>query len=142
MQAARKDRKQAIVYVRDIAAGYLEPYEFGGPNKLGGKALIKPVNVPVNQYGNLPRKKLAQLKAKGNVFIGKVKTKAGTVDGVWQRIPPTRKQPGHLKLLLRFADAHQVKQHLGYRDRAARIISANFNAVFGKALARAMATAR
>ncbi|MDA5503284.1 hypothetical protein PGS44_17235, partial [Yersinia ruckeri] len=34
---ARKDRLQARVFVRDIAAGYLEPFEFGGVHKLNGK---------------------------------------------------------------------------------------------------------
>lgn len=142
VQGARKDRLYAVVFVKDIAAAYLAPYEFGGLNKLNSRALIEPVNVTLNQYGNLPRRKLAQLKAKKGVFVGKVKTKAGEVDGVWQRVPPKKGAPGHLKLLLRFADAHQVKQHLNYRERARRIVAANFNRVFGRALGRAMATAR
>jgi hypothetical protein len=30
------------VYVRDIAAGYLEPFEFGGDHKLNSSALLNP----------------------------------------------------------------------------------------------------
>ncbi|MCW6612354.1 hypothetical protein NFB55_17380, partial [Yersinia ruckeri] len=76
---ARKDRLQARVFVRDIAAGYLEPFEFGGVHKLNGKALLNPKNLKLNKYGNLTRNKMSQLKAKDNVFVGDV----DGVNGVW-----------------------------------------------------------
>lgn len=163
VKAARKDNLQAIVFVKDIAAAYLAPYEFGGTNKLNSKALLKPVNVPLNQYGNLGKNKLAQLKGRSNVFVGSItfKKNGQTVSGVWQRNPvpvgfrtrgDDRKgtKGGHsqvdglhttLKLLIRFADAHPVKQHLDYRKHAEALVRANFNREMGQALARAIATA-
>ena len=154
VRAARKDNLQAIVYVKDIAASYLAPYEFGGMQKLNGKALLNPKNVQENQYGNIPRRLLAQLKARSDVFIGPVKTRKGEIiNGVWQRPIATAPLAGrrglrktnstdHLKLLIRFGDAQPVKKHLGYRARAQKVVNATFDAEFSAALAKAMATAR
>lgn len=140
---ARKDNLEATVYVKDIAASYLAPYEFGGSNKLNSKALLKPVNLPTNQYGNLARNKTAQLKAKANVFVGKVKGRGGQeIEGIWQRIPAAKGKPQSLKLLVRFTDAHKTTQHLDYRKRAEQLVHANFNAEMGRTLARAIATAK
>jgi hypothetical protein len=142
VKAARKDTQQATVYLKDIAAAYLEPYEFGGINKLNSRALLRPANLRVNQYGNLSRTKLAQLKARQDIFIGKVKTKSGEIDGVWQRIKAMRGKPASLKLLIKFEDAHEVTQHLGWRDLAKKVVAANLNREMGKGLAKAIATRR
>lgn len=143
VRAARKDNLEALVFVKDIAAAYLAPYEFGGSNKLNSRALLMPVNTPLNQYGNLAKTKLAQLKAKGNVFVGKVKGKGGEeINGVWQRVKAAKGKPAGVKLLIRFADAHPATQHLDYRKRAELLVRSNFNREMGIALARAIATAR
>lgn len=145
---ANKKTLTAEVFVKDIAAEYLEPYEFGGQNKLNSEALIKPVNYTKNQYGNVNRNTIKRLRGKSNIYIGKI----GGVNGVWERTPVqknTRKrkngivqqQKAKLKLLFIFDDAHEATQHWGYLDRAQKIINRDFNRVFGKSLARAIATA-
>lgn len=140
---ARKDSLQALVFVKDIAAAYLKPYEEGGTNKLNSRALLRPANAPLNQYGNLAKTKLAQLKAKGNVFVGKVRGKGGQeINGVWQRIPARGGKPASVKLLIKFEDAHPVTQHLDYRSRAEQLVRSNFNREMGKALAKAVASSR
>jgi hypothetical protein len=131
----------ATVYVKDKTASYLAPYEVGGLNKLNSRALLKPVDQKVNQYGNLPRNTVKRLAAKKNVFIGKVRTKNGDVDGVWQRQKVRGKQGG-LKLLVKFDNAHIVKQHLDYQGLARRTISRELKAEFAKAMQKALATAR
>lgn len=45
---ARKNNLRAKVYVRDIAAEYLEPFEFGGEHKLNSQALLNPKNIKLN----------------------------------------------------------------------------------------------
>ena len=142
IQGARKDTLQAKVFVRPIAAKYLEPYEKGGSHVLSGRALINPKNIKLDSYGQLPRKALARLKARKDVFIGKIKTSKGAVNGVWQRIPAKRKLPAHLKLLIRFGDSLPVKKRLSYRSRAQAIVDRRFNAVFAEAMSRALASAR
>lgn len=156
--AARKERPEATVFVMDKAADYLEPYERGGVHKLNSKALLNPKDIALNQYGQLRKGALAALKARNDIFIGPVRTKKGIVNGVWQREAAsaaiTNKKTGKtristrginksgaLKLLLRFGDALPVKKHLGYQARATAVVNANFNREFGKALAKALATA-
>ncbi len=39
--------------------------------------MLAPRAVGLNQYGNLPKSKLASLRAKPNVYIGPIKTKSG-----------------------------------------------------------------
>ncbi|MCP3017974.1 hypothetical protein [Cupriavidus basilensis] len=142
VKLATKSSLTATVYVKDIAAAYLEPYERGGSNKLNARALIKPVGQKVNQYGNLPRTTVKRLAAKKNVFVGKVKTKAGEVDGVWQRTKAVRGKSAGLKLLVKFQDAHQVHQRLGYVDLARKVVASSFRRELGVTLARALANAR
>lgn len=142
VKKATKANPVAIVYVKPAAAAYLLPYEVGGPNKLNSKALLKPIGAKVNQYGNLPRNLVKRLASKQNVFIGKVKTKAGEVDGVWQRTKKTRGKKAGLKLMVKFEDAHEAKQRLGYQALAKRMVPATFKAELDKAMAKALATAR
>lgn len=155
-RGARKDNLTATVFVRDIAASYLEPFEFGGQHKLNGQALLNPKNVKLNKFGNLPRNKLSQLKAKPSTFIGEI----GGVNAVWQRKKPkgkkgkkrakrspngTRrervKQPAP-KLLIRFGDALPVSPTLGYMDRASKMASALIPGELSKAISEAIRTAK
>ncbi|HEX7906846.1 MAG TPA: hypothetical protein VF534_01970 [Paraburkholderia sp.] len=142
IKKATKSNPVAIVYVKPIAAAYLLPYEIGGLNKLNSKALLKPVGAKVNQYGNLPRNLVKRLISKPNAFVGKVKTKAGIVDGVWQRTKKTRGKQAGLKLMVKFEDAHVTNQRLGYRALAKRMVPATFRAQLDVAMAKALVTAR
>lgn len=160
VKAARKTQPEAVVYIRDIAASYLNPYEVGGEHKLigTGKTWLNPKDKALlNPYGNLSKKTLTRLKQRSDVFIGTVKTKRGErMGGVWQRpylrpnpkrrgrskVPAGSNTTGRLKLLVRFGDALPVRQHLDYRERADWVIRKQFNKAFGQALARALATAK
>ncbi|HFF9159678.1 TPA: hypothetical protein ACGE83_000567 [Klebsiella pneumoniae] len=152
---ARKNDLRAKVFVRDVAAEYLEPFEFGGEHKLNSQALLNPKNIKLNKYGNMPRNKLSQLKAKPNVFVGEV----NGVDAVWQRRKPKkakkkrarrsangtrrpkRKQRAP-KLLVRFGDALPVTPVLGYMDRSKAMAEALMPAALSRAIADAIKTAK
>ena len=142
IKLANKTSQTAMVFVKDIAAAYLLPYEVGGQNKLNSRALIKPVGQKVNQYGNLPRTTVKRLASKKNVFVGKVKTSVGEVDGVWQRTKAVRGRKAGLKLLVKFQDAHEARQRLGYQDLACKLVGPSFKRELGAALARAVASAK
>jgi len=142
IRKATKRDPTAVVYVRPVAAAYLLPYEQGGKNKLNSKALLKPVNAKVNQYGNLPRNLVKRLSERSSVFVGKVNTKNGVVDGVWQRTKKARGRKAGLKLMVKFEDAHDVRQRLDYRGVAARTVRQAFPIELDRAMARALATAR
>lgn len=152
---ARKNNLRAKVYVRDIAAEYLEPFEFGGEHKLNSQALLNPKNIKLNKYGNMPRNKLSQLKAKPNVFVGEV----NGVDAVWQRRKPMKAKKKRAKrsangtrrpkrkqrapkLLVRFGDALPVTPVLGYMDRLRAMAEALMPGALSRAIADAIRTAR
>ncbi|WP_256852793.1 hypothetical protein [Pantoea sp. Fr+CA_20] len=154
---ARKSNLQAKVFVRDIAASYLAPFEFGGQHKLNSSALLNPKNIKLNKYGNLPRNKLNQLKAKDNVFIGEV----GNRNGVFQRVKSkkgkkakkrlkrsangTRRERGKSpapKLLIQFGNALPVKPVLGYMERAEKMAGALMPAALSAAISLALRTAK
>lgn len=171
VRKATKLSQEAILWMMDTTAAYLVPYQFGGTNVLNSRALLKPIAAMANldQYGNLPRNMLRSLKGRSDVFVGTVQTSHGPVDGVWQRATaegaprPTRTtvnsktgrvivrktagfMPQHkgrkLKLLIKFDDPHAVRQNLDWFGVAQRTVVAAFNREFGRAMARAIATAR
>ncbi len=154
MRGATKRTLTATVFVKPIAAKYLKPYEDGGVHVLPGKKLLNPKDIKLDSFGQLPRNVLEKLRARKDIFIGPVKAKSGTINGVWQRIPPkdgqkarrgraaTAAQPGHLKLLIRFGDALAVNKRLNYRSRAQAIVNSQFRSAFGRAMDKALATAR
>ena len=163
VRKANKARMEATVFVKDITAAYLLPYQFGGKNVLNSKALLKPVEAvkDLDEFGNLPRNFLRKLKGRADIFVGTVQTKAGPVNGVWQRdmsvdleLPLTTRAgkvrqakhrlntSGRLVLLVKFTDAHPAKQYLDWFGVAERTVAKNFNRAMGRALARAIASAR
>ncbi|POR52769.1 hypothetical protein B0G62_10466 [Paraburkholderia eburnea] len=158
MTAARKTNLEATVFVMDRAAGYLIPYEDGGVHKLPGPALFNPKDIDLNQYGQLGRGIMAKLRGRKDIFIGKVQTSHGPINGVWQRLEISRsggvrrkragqgslydKDLGALKLLIRFGDALPVRQHLNFELRAYQIVNMGFRREFGRALGKAIASAR
>jgi len=156
VKAARKTDLTATVFVKPIAAKYLEPYETGGVHKLSSRALLNPKDLQLNAYGQLSKGTLARLKARPDIFIGPIKTAHGVVNGVWQRsvaegVKVLSKKgrklgkvntTGKLKLLLRFGDALPVKQRLRFGGTAISLVSRRFNPVFSLALQKALATAK
>ncbi|HBR1088977.1 TPA: hypothetical protein L9K94_004040 [Klebsiella pneumoniae] len=152
---ARKNNLCAKVFVRDVAAEYLEPFEFGGEHKLNSQALLNPKNIKLNKYGNMPRNKLSQLKAKPNVFVGEV----NGVDAVWQRRKPKkakkkrarrsangtrrpkRKQRAP-KLLVRFGDALPVTPTLDYMNRSRSMAAGLMPGALSRAIEEAIRTAK
>ncbi len=155
IKPATKSNLVATVFAKDIQAAYLTPYVVGGMRDYGNKrGMILPVDVRVNQYGNLTKGTLQRLKGKPGVFVGPVKTKAGVINGVWQRpvagkvvgkrIKGTRiaKPAGHLKLLLKFEDTSAVTKHFDFFGAAQRYLTKNAAAAFDKAMRQALATAR
>lgn len=149
VKPARKTNLIATVYLRPVAAAYLEPLVDGGPHFLGGKkGMLTPKGVATNQYGNLSKGKIAALKAKANVFTGPVTLRSGhVVSGVWQRPGPKRakgKASGHvgLKLLVRFTDPVEAKRVLRFNERAEVVVRDRCAPNFAKAFKAAMATSR
>lgn len=149
--AASKGNPVAVVFLKDIAAEYLEPFVDGGRHALGKKrAILAPKNVSLNQYGNLPRAKIAALKATPNVYVGPITLKSGVVvSGVWQRNGPrgggaksVAKGQGTLKLLVRFSDPQPVTQRLPVYEVTRQVVARNYERNFDRAFQLAVASAK
>jgi len=164
LSKARKAAPVATIYIKKIAAAYLQPYEDGGVHKLNSRALLNPKDIRLNSYGQLPRATMGRLKARPDVFIGAIRTRGGqSVNGVWQRVAPKRARggaktaprramtkaqlakespAGRLKLLIRFGDALPVRKQLNFGATARDIVDRYFPGDFQAALAEALRTAR
>jgi hypothetical protein len=152
IEVATKTNLMAVVAAKDIQAEYLEPYVDGGNRSLGGKrGMLVPVGEPTNQYGNLTRTKLQQLKGRPNVFIGPVVIRGKVINGVWQRQSASKagkrrrgapKQRGPLKLLIMFKDTTPAPKQLDFYGRAIAYVRNNAAREFDLAIRRALATAR
>ena len=142
---SNKNILEAVVFVKDIQAEYLEPYEFGGNEIPAGPshtAMLRPIGIKTNQYGNIPYQRVKNLKAQPNVFSWEVKLKNGTrIGGVFQRLKGKGGGP-RLKILVRFADPHAVHEELHYFDRARKIVESNFLELMNESMARALETAK
>lgn len=151
MTPATKAHQVSYVWAKDIQAQYLRPYVEGGLRSLGGKnAMLVPKDIPLNQYGNLPRNKLKQLKGRRDVFVGRIRTMDGrTVSGLWQRPLAMGKAGGRaglhrprgrLRLLVRFEDTTPVRKHLPFVERARAYIAAHARDEIATALRQAART--
>lgn len=132
--AARKERPTAWVFIKDIQAHYLAPSIVGGPQLLNrNRAILDPVDVKLDQYGNIPRRLLARLRGRKDVFVGVVKG----VNGVWQR------RPGHgLVLLIRFVPPKQLKVRYPFGQATLATARREFPRALDAALTKALASAR
>ena len=74
---ANKTNRTATVYIRPVAAKYLEPYADGGTQVLPGtsRAVLNPKDTGLlNRYGGIPRNAIERLRGRSDVFIGTVTT--------------------------------------------------------------------
>ncbi|WP_439597977.1 hypothetical protein [Falsiroseomonas sp.] len=140
---AKKSNLVARVFVKDRQAEYLQLQETGGtrkpePSKQGGtgkgRALIMPKAIARNAFGNIPRRGLAALQRRKDVFVGKTASGAG---GFFRRLASGALQP-----LALFIGQARYKPRFGFRDRAIKVAQATMTPAFRQALAKAMATAR
>jgi hypothetical protein len=144
VQRARKDFPVARIFIADIQARYLAPEILGGKQVLNhSRAILKPFNIKLDRYGNIPKRRLAALKARADIFIGPVRTPRGQIiNGVWQRAKGRR--PTHrLTLLVRFADPVEVKTRYRWGAAIRRVVTpAAIPAALAAGLKKALATAR
>lgn len=168
MQKATKSKLESVIFVKDIQAGYLKPYIMGGlsvPAKPANIAMLRPKAIDLNQYGNIPANKIKKLLGnKDKYFLGTVTfKKTGKVTGLWERVDTgtighkvtwsergqkwrhgtvIKGEKHNLKLLMRFGDPKEVKQHFAYFKNAEAIVKKNFDIELKKAMKQAIATAR
>jgi hypothetical protein len=129
MTAATKKSQRAMVFVKDIQAGYLAINETGGIRTPPKTALIAPVEIGLNAYGNIPKGMLQRLKRDKNVFVANIK---GT-GGIWERGPFRS-----LRLLVAFIKLANYKPIFGYHIAAMARVTRDAPSVFKASMASAL----
>jgi hypothetical protein len=124
------------VFIRPKQAEYLKRQITGGTRLPRGRGLAQPTNVPLDQYGNVRRAWLRQVKNRKDVFSGEV----GGVDGLWQR---TGKGGARgLKLLLAYESKAEYQPRLDFASLVRRSVERNLTRNVHEAIKYAMRTAR
>jgi hypothetical protein len=134
VQPAKKSDLVARVFVKAKQAEYLALEETGGVRRPEKRALIMPKAVQRNAFGNIPRRGLAALKKRKDVFVGKTENGVG---GFFRRLESGRLQP-----LALFIGAANYKPRFGFKARVIKVAQATMVPAFRQALAKAIATAR
>jgi hypothetical protein len=146
---ATKAKLVAVVYIKDITAKYLMPFEYGGVHVLPGPALLDPKTIALDPYGQLRNNTAKRLAQRKNVYVGTIRG----ISGFWlrtQKKVQTTNAAGktvtrivrNLVLLIRFGVALPVKTHLNFHLRAEQIVKARFVAAFNKVITTAVKKAR
>ena len=138
VEPATKTFWQSKLYMQEIQAKYLGLEETGGIRTPPKVALVIPVGVKLNKYGNMREGALQGLKDKRNIFVGSVTTKSGhVIGGFWQRMPGN-----HLKLLAAFKPEAKYLPKFGYSSRIVQEINRDVPLLLRAALSTALRTAK
>ncbi len=129
---ATKRNQTALVFAAPIQDEYLRFAVFGGTRRPRGRALVLPVGIRLNRYGNIARGRVRRLLARRDTFSGTIRG----VAGIWQR---TRKG---LKLLIAYEEQARYEKRFPVLRLTEQYVARAFPPFFDRALKRALATAR
>lgn len=123
VERATKSNLAAAVFIKDVQWEYLRFQVKGGTRYPKHKAVLEPVSVPLNQYGNMPRNYVRQLLARKDVFAGKVNGAAG----IYQR------SGSKVKLLVALTPQAEYKPRFDFKGIVHRVVKARFRDNFERA---------
>ena len=142
IERATKANLQARVFVKRDQLKYLIYGIEGGTRTPRNKALVIPIEVKLNQYGNVARGKIAALLKQKNVFSGVV----NGVAGIWQRQglgnDSRGNKRGRLILLAAYEPKASYRKRYPFYQLGGETAQAAFPQNFRIALANALRTAR
>lgn len=163
LQAARKDKLEAVVGFKDRQASYLKWQVEGGVRSPSKKALRLPSAVQLNQYGNLPNGIIRQLIAVARKESGLAKRTSRRIKvshqlelfyGDPKDVGNHKFPPGIYKIVKTASGSQLVplivfpqttakyKPRLNLEQFARPIVAREFDPAFRVALRQALATAR
>lgn len=156
IQRATKRNLVAAVFFKDIQAEYMHWQVDGGTRYPARRAIPVPVGVRLNKYGNMPRRKIAQLLARSDTFTGTVKG----IAGIWQRGKRGKRRRGgtgtkgntqnrvgnvrvgSVKLLVAFEPQARYRKRFPFYRIVERHVQRSFDHEFEKAFREAVDGAR
>ncbi len=145
---ASKRKLTGIVRFKPIQAEYLATQASGGKRRAKKRAVLVPVGLRVNKYGNLPKNAIKRALARPDTFSGKVRG----VAGIYQR-PKGGARRGRggvgagtntkgLKLLVAYKASVSYAPRLKFVPRAHRLADREIGPAIAKRLRLAVQTAR
>lgn len=148
IEAARKGKPQARIFVKDIQARYLLAEEIGGVRTpRAGQALVLPGKVRLNRYGNMPAGLLKRL----HVMAGQPATRSAGVAYLPASAPANkagiggyfRRAAGHklMRLTVFEAVAH-YRARMQFRETVGAAVRGGIVARLRQRLGEAIASAR
>jgi hypothetical protein len=144
---ASKRKLTAVVGFKRIQSEYLSTQADGGKRRAKRRAVVVPVGIRLNKYGNMPRGSLKRHLGKPDVFSGTVKG----VAGIWQRPKRGVRRAGSvgtkgsrkgLKLLAIYKDSVRYKPRHKFQPRALVLARKSIAPAFDTRLRAAVKTAR
>lgn len=144
---ATKYNQFATIFTKDIQERYLEPYaDQGSSVPTAGGAMVVPMTIPLNQYGNIPYRKIASLLKKSSVFYANKGDarfhNAKPFSGIFQRevvgTGPRGGKRTKLTVLAAMRDPWNVTKNFAFEQRAEAVINSNVEDAFEQALLKAM----
>ena len=121
------------VFFRQIQAAYMSWQADGGVRYPSRRAIPVPVGVRLNKFGNMPRRKLEQLRGRRDVFSGTVRG----VPGLWQRMAR-----GQVKLLVAYEPQARYRPRFPMERLLDGYVSRSFDDQLAAAFAAAVDGAR
>ena len=132
-ERATKGNLKARVFVKRDQLKYLQFGIDGGTRLPPKRAIPIPVDQAVNQYGNLPRSKIAQLLSRKDIFSGVVHG----IGGIWQR-----RKDHSLVLLISWKPKATYRKRYPFFELGGETVKAVFPTEFRRAIVQALRTAR
>ncbi|AKO96820.1 hypothetical protein MALG_01644 [Marinovum algicola DG 898] len=142
LRRASKSRLAAQVGVKPVQSGYLGVQAKGGVRRPKGRALVVPVKMRRNKYGNMAKGAVKRAAAKRDVFV------ASRSSGRSRHLPPglyqrsRGKRGGSPKMLVAFEASASYRKRWDFQGRAQKKASAVAQAHFSRRLAEAIRTAK
>lgn len=130
---SNKRNLYAEVFIKEIQADYLKYQIYGGVRQPKKRAIVVPVQVKLNRYGNIPRRKIQALLQRDDVFVLRNSSKAG----IYQRM-----KSGKLKQLIAFEQTASYDRQFDFHGIVIREVRARIQPAMRAAINRALSTAK
>jgi len=146
---AKRESLTALVFVKDVQAGYLRLEETGGVRvPEPGKPINQPVGQRVNAFGNIPRGAIGRIRDRPDVFVAAGRGGAAHLPpGIYQRPKKgarrkAAERPPGLKLLVAFERRAEYEPRFGFRTTVLESARRNVGANIRRSVAEALGSMR
>ena len=133
VKRSTKRKLESAVYIKEIQAEYLKYQVEGGTRRPKNRAIVVPVKVRLNKFGNIPRRKIKALLTRDDVFV----VRESKAAGIYQRM-----KSGKLKMLVAFEPKADYEKRFPFGDIVIKEAQTRMAPALRQSLRRALSTAK